>query len=83
MSDLVDVLIRLMDTGDEVTGLLDLSSRHEHTIRGLTAAICEMTSSQSGIVYCDLPADGPLHQQLDIGVAKKLNWETLGFNFIH
>ena len=76
VDDLVDVLVRLMATPDEVTGPMNVGNPVEFTIRSLAAKVIELTGSKSKIVEKPLPADDPKQRQPDITLAKsKLGWE--------
>ena len=76
VDDLVEGLIRLMNTPDEVTGPINLGNPVEFTIRQLAELVIEMTGSSSKIVNHPLPADDPRQRCPDIGLAKKaLDWQ--------
>ena len=76
VSDLVDGLIRLMDTGDEVTGPINLGNPNEFTIRQLAETVCEITQSDSSTAYKSLPSDDPMQRRPDISAAhEKLKWK--------
>jgi len=75
VSDLVDGLVRLMETGDEVTGPINLGNPVEFTILELAELIIKLTGSRSQLVFSALPADDPRQRQPDITRAKKiLDW---------
>ena len=75
VDDLIEALLRLMDTPDEFTGPINLGNPVEFQIRELAKLAIELTGSQSNIVYRPLPSDDPLQRKPDIGLAKKmLNW---------
>ncbi|WP_321491141.1 UDP-glucuronic acid decarboxylase family protein [uncultured Hyphomonas sp.] len=76
VSDLVDGLIRLMNSEDDVTGPINLGNPGEFTMRQLAEAVLELTGSTSQIVNRPLPSDDPRQRQPDISKAKAaLNWE--------
>ncbi len=76
VSDLVDGLIRLMNSGDDVTGPVNLGNPGEFTMRQLAEAVLELTGSKSEIVNRPLPSDDPRQRQPDIAKAKSvLDWE--------
>ncbi len=76
VSDLVDGLIRLMDSGDDVTGPVNLGNPGEFTMRQLAETVLELTGSKSEIVNRTLPSDDPRQRQPDISKAKSaLDWE--------
>ncbi|PWE32926.1 NAD-dependent dehydratase [Maritimibacter sp. 55A14] len=75
VSDLIDGLIRLMETPPEVTGPINLGNPVELTIRGLAEAIIEKTGSKSELVFRDLPQDDPIKRKPDITRAQTyLGW---------
>jgi UDP-glucuronate decarboxylase len=75
-SDLIEGFLRLMATGPEVTGPINLGNPGEFTIRQLAELIIELTGSASKLVFKPLPADDPLQRQPDITLAReKLGWE--------
>src|SRR5215475_14114768 len=59
VDDLVDGLMRLMATGDEVTGPINLGNPNEFTIRELAEIVIEMTGSSSKLELHPLPQDDP------------------------
>ena len=74
--DLLEGLVRMMATPDEVTGPVNLGMPQEFTIRELAELTVKLTNSNSKIVYRELPADDPKQRKPDITLAKKLlNWE--------
>ncbi|MAH93166.1 MULTISPECIES: UDP-glucuronic acid decarboxylase family protein [Hyphomonas] len=76
VSDLVDGLIGLMNTEDDVTGPINLGNPGEFTIRQLAEQIIEQTNSTSKLVHRPLPQDDPRQRQPDITRAKTtLGWE--------
>ena len=76
VSDLVDGLIRLMNSGDDVTGPINLGNPGEFTMRQLAETVLELTGSTSQIVNRPLPSDDPRQRQPDISKAKAaLDWE--------
>jgi UDP-glucuronate decarboxylase len=72
VDDLVDALVRLMETSDEVTGPVNIGNPVELTIRELAEMTISLTGSSSKIVYQPLPADDPMQRQPDIGKAREL-----------
>lgn len=81
VDDLVDGLIRMMNTDESVTGPVNIGNPKEFTIIDLARTIIEMTDSNSEITYHDLPQDDPVQRQPDITLAKKelQRWEpTIG-----
>ncbi|TVQ35802.1 MAG: SDR family oxidoreductase [Wenzhouxiangella sp.] len=83
VDDLVDGLIRLMNTSDEVTGPVNLGNPDELTIRQLAEAIIELTDSASELILKPLPEDDPRQRQPDIRLAKELLDWTPGTGLSH
>ena len=75
VDDLVDALVRLMATPDEVTGPINLGNPAEMTVKALAERIIALTGSRSKIEYRALPQDDPRQRQPDIARAR----ETLGW----
>ena len=75
VSDLIDGLIRLMDSSDDLTGPINLGNPVEFTIRQLAEQVIKLTNSRSSIESKPLPVDDPRQRQPDIGLAReKLGW---------
>jgi len=72
VDDLVEGLIRLMETPDDVTGPVNLGNPIEFTIRQLAEIVIEMTGASSKIKSQPLPQDDPKQRRPDIGLAKSL-----------
>jgi UDP-glucuronate decarboxylase len=76
VDDMVDGLIRLMKTPDDVTGPMNLGNPREITIIELAESILRLTGSKSEILFRTLPQDDPHKRKPDISQAKKtLAWE--------
>jgi UDP-glucuronate decarboxylase len=76
VDDLVDGLMCLMATPDEVTGPINLGNPVEFTIRQLAELVIALTGSSSKVVYRPLPNDDPKQRCPDIGLAQKhLAWK--------
>ncbi len=76
VDDLVDGLIRLMATPDEVTGPINLGNPHEITVRELAEKVIGMCGSSSRLVHLPLPQDDPRQRCPDIDRARRtLAWE--------
>ena len=76
VDDLVDGLMRLMDTDDSFTGPVNIGNPGEFTIRQLAEQVIELTGSKSTLVHKPLPSDDPMQRQPDLTLARKhLNWE--------
>jgi UDP-glucuronate decarboxylase len=72
VDDLVDGLIRLMDTADNVTGPINLGNPEEFTIRQLAETVISLTNAKSKIVHQVLPEDDPKQRRPDISKAQEL-----------
>ena len=72
VDDLVEGLIRLMETGDGVVGPVNLGNPEEFTIRQLAEIVVDITGSASKIVHRPLPTDDPKQRQPDISEAQEL-----------
>ena len=76
VSDLIDGLIAMMNTGSEVTGPINLGNPCEFKIGELAKIVIKKTNSDSKIDYLPLPVDDPIRRQPDITRAKaSLGWE--------
>jgi UDP-glucuronate decarboxylase len=76
VDDLVDALVRMMATPDDVTGPINVGNPEEFTIRSLAEKVIGLTGSKSRIVEKPLPSDDPRQRQPDIALARaKLGWE--------
>jgi len=75
VDDLIDGLIKLMNTPDSFLGPVNLGNPSEFTIKSLAEKVIQMTGSKSKIKYLPLPIDDPKQRRPDISLAKKeLNW---------
>ena len=80
VDDMINAFVKLMDSGDEVTGPVNLGNPGEFTIHELALKVIDLTGSRSEIVFKPLPSDDPTQRCPDISVAReKLDWEpTVG-----
>ena len=80
VDDLVDGLMCLMGTPDEITGPVNLGNPGEFTIRELAEEVIELTGSSSRIIHLPLPVDDPRQRRPDISKANELfGWKpTVG-----
>ena len=75
-TDLVEGWMRLMATGDDVTGPINLGNPGEFTMIELAENVIELTGSNSKLIFEPLPEDDPKQRKPDITLAKeKLGWE--------
>jgi UDP-glucuronate decarboxylase len=78
VDDLIEGIVRLMATDDNITGPVNLGNPNEFTIRELAEKVIELTNSKSGIVFRPLPSDDPMQRQPNIDEARsRLNWEPM------
>jgi len=77
VTDLLDGMIRMMNTGDDCVGPINMGNPGEFTMLELANEILDITGSKSKIVYLPLPKDDPIQRKPDITMAReKLNgWE--------
>ncbi len=72
VDDMVDGLMRMMETGAAITGPVNLGNPQEFTILELVSLVLEVTGSSSQIVFHPLPEDDPRQRRPDIALAKLL-----------
>jgi UDP-glucuronate decarboxylase len=72
VDDLVDGLVRLMNTSDDVTGPINIGNPNEFTISELASVVIDLTGSRSRIVHRPRPADDPRQRRPDISKANDL-----------
>ena len=76
VDDLIEAIIRVMNTADDFTGPVNIGNPVEFTIRELAEKVVELTRSNSVLEYLPLPEDDPVQRQPDITLAKKvLHWQ--------
>ena len=76
VDDLIEGMVRMMATGDDFTGPVNIGNPDEFTIRELAEKVIELTNSKSKIIYSALPSDDPSQRQPNIELAQtKLNWK--------
>ena len=75
VDDLIDGLVRLMNSGDDLTGPVNIGGPEESTVLELATLIIDLTGSRSHIVHRPLPQDDPRQRRPDISKAKDaLGW---------
>ena len=75
VDDLVEALVRLMNSPLELTGPVNLGNPREFTVRQLAEMVIRLTGSRSKIEFRPLPTDDPKQRQPDIALARKaLEW---------
>ena len=76
VDDLIDGLVRLMETSDDVVGPLNLGNPEEFSVRELAETIIALIGSSSRIVHRPLPEDDPKQRRPDISKAQAiLHWQ--------
>lgn len=76
VDDLIEGMIRTMNTEDDFTGPVNIGNPHEFSILELAEKVIQLTGSNSKITFKPLPHDDPKQRQPDISLAKeKLHWE--------
>jgi UDP-glucuronate decarboxylase len=76
VDDLIDGLVRLMNSPKDVTGPINLGNPDEFTIRELAELITRKTGTSAALEECDLPVDDPKRRQPDISKARELlGWQ--------
>ena len=75
VDDLIDGLIKIMNTEDSFTGPINLGNDLELSIKDIAEKIVRLSNSQSSINYIDPVSDDPMQRKPDLGLAKKIiNW---------
>ena len=75
VDDLIEAMIRAMNTPDDFTGPINIGNPTEFTITELAERVLELTGSRSKLVYRPLPSDDPRQRQPDISLARSmLDW---------
>jgi UDP-glucuronate decarboxylase len=72
VDDLIDGLVRLMKSNDDVTGPINIGNPSEYSMLELASAVIDLTGSRSRIVHRPLPEDDPRQRQPDISRASDL-----------
>lgn len=77
IDDLIDGLIKMMATSDDVLGPINLGNDNEFTIKELANLVKEKINPNLNIIYKTLPQDDPTQRRPDVSKAKEiLNWEA-------
>lgn len=72
IDDLIEALLRMMNTADDLTGPVNVGNPEEITIRELAEMIINMTGSRSKLVFLPSRSDDPLRRRPDISLAKEV-----------
>jgi UDP-glucuronate decarboxylase len=76
VSDLIEGMLRVMATGDDFTGPVNLGNPGEFTMLELAEKVIKKIGGKSKIVFRPLPSDDPKMRRPDISIAKReLGWE--------
>jgi UDP-glucuronate decarboxylase len=76
VDDLIDGMIKMMNSPDSLTGPVNLGNPNEFTMVELAQKVIELTKSKSNLIFKPLPQDDPKQRQPDISLAKKeLDWK--------
>jgi UDP-glucuronate decarboxylase len=76
VDDLIEGFVRMMASGDDITGPINLGNPHEIPVRELAERIIALTGARSNIVHRPLPEDDPLQRCPDISRARDvLGWQ--------
>jgi UDP-glucuronate decarboxylase len=76
VNDLIECMIRLMESRPELIGPVNMGNPDEFTIRQLAELVIELTGSKSSLIQEPLPSDDPKQRQPDISLARaELQWE--------
>ena len=76
MDDLIDAMVKMMNSEPNLTGPVNLGNPAEFTMLQLAQTVIELTKSASKIVFQPLPSDDPQQRQPNIDLAKaKLDWQ--------
>ena len=77
VDDLIEGLVRLMNSPENITGPINLGNPGEFTMRELAELVITLTGSRSKIVFEALPQDDPIQRQPDISLAQQeLGWKS-------
>ena len=78
VDDLIEGLIKLMETPDSFTGPVNLGNPVSITIKALAEKIIAMVNSSSKLIFKPLPSDDPTQREPDISLAKNiLDWQPI------
>lgn len=76
VDDLLNGMTKMMATGDDFIGPVNIGNPDEFTILELAQKVIDLTGSKSKLIFEPLPKDDPMQRQPNISLAKsKLDWE--------
>ena len=70
VDDMVEAMLRMMDTGDDVTGPINVGNPQEIPVCALAELVIELTGSRSPLAFLPLPQDDPMQRCPDIARAR-------------
>ncbi|MFH1659051.1 MAG: UDP-glucuronic acid decarboxylase family protein [Pseudomonadota bacterium] len=77
VDDLIEGMVRAMNTPDEFTGPVNLGNADEYSMIGLAQEIIRLTGGKAEIIFKPLPVDDPRQRQPDVSLAKDiLGWQS-------
>jgi UDP-glucuronate decarboxylase len=75
VTDLIEGMVRMMESGDDFLGPVNIGNPGEFTMLELAEKVIRFTGSKSNIIFKPLPQDDPKMRRPDISLAKqKLDW---------
>jgi len=75
VDDLIDAMMRMMDTPDDFTGPVNIGNPGEFSMKELAEQVLTLTGSKSKIIHLPMPSDDPKQRKPDLALAKKmLDW---------
>jgi len=78
IDDLINGMIKMMESSNEFIGPVNIGNPNEFTILELAQKVIEMVGSKSKLIYKPLPSDDPMQRCPDISLAKnELNWQPM------
>lgn len=76
VDDLIEGMIRMMNSREGFTGPVNIGNPHEFSMLELAEKVIKLTGSKSKVIHLEAPKDDPTRRQPDISLAKKeLDWE--------
>jgi UDP-glucuronate decarboxylase len=77
VSDLIDGLVKLMESNGSVVGPMNLGNPREFTMNELAQKVIQLTNSRSKMTYHELPSDDPKQRKPDTKLAEtSINWKA-------
>jgi UDP-glucuronate decarboxylase len=77
VDDLIEALVRMMDTPEDFTGPVNVGASSEFSIKELADTVIELTGTSAKVVYHDLPSDDPIQRRPELALAReRLGWES-------